>query len=90
MSNSLRHQNTDIFSHTTLDNISVGASCVITGCSLPTTLKLRLEEMGLTTGAELTVLKIAPLGDPLEIRVRGYALCLRKDIAKLFTVTPYK
>ena len=87
MSNNLRRQNIDIFTITTLDNISIGSSCVIEQCSLPQTLKLRLEEMGLTKGAEVTVLKTAPLGDPLEIRVRGYSLCIRKETAKHFRVT---
>ena len=86
MSNNLRHQNTDIFTITTLDRIEVSSSCVIEDCRLPETLKLRLEEMGLTKGAEVTVLKTAPLGDPLEIRVRGYSLCIRKDVARQYTV----
>jgi ferrous iron transport protein A len=38
----------------------------------------RLQEMGLTVGAEFRVVKIAPLGDPVEIEIRGYRLCLRK------------
>ncbi|MCH8274920.1 MAG: ferrous iron transport protein A [Armatimonadetes bacterium] len=38
----------------------------------------RLVEMGLTEGTEFRVVKVAPLGDPVEIEVRGYRLCLRK------------
>lgn len=38
----------------------------------------RLQEMGLTEGTEFTVVKVAPFGDPVEIRLRGYHLCLRK------------
>ena len=38
----------------------------------------RLQEMGLTVGAEFRVVKVAPLGDPVEIEIRGYRLCLRK------------
>jgi len=38
----------------------------------------RLQEMGLTEGTEFTVVKVAPFGDPVEIRLRGYRLCLRK------------
>ena len=74
----------------TLADVAVSQSCVIDGCNLPATLKLRLEEMGLTKGAQVTVLKTAPLGDPMEIRVRGYSLCIRKETAKCFTVTVYK
>lgn len=38
----------------------------------------RLQEMGLTVGTEFEVVKVAPLGDPVEILVRGYRLCLRR------------
>ena len=38
----------------------------------------RLQEMGLTEGTEFTVNKVAPFGDPVEITLRGYRLCLRK------------
>lgn len=38
----------------------------------------RLQEMGLVVGTEFRVVKIAPLGDPIEIALRGYRLCLRK------------
>ena len=38
----------------------------------------RLQEMGLTLGTEFTVVKVAPFGDPVEINLRGYRLCLRK------------
>ncbi|MEI8281308.1 MAG: FeoA domain-containing protein [Armatimonadota bacterium] len=40
---------------------------------------LRLYEMGLVPGTEFKVIKIAPLGDPIEIDLRGYRLCLRKQ-----------
>ena len=86
MSNNLQRQNTGNLSITTLDNICVGSSCVIEDCNLPQALKTRLEEMGLTKGAEVTVLKTAPLGDPMEVRVRGYSLCIRKDLAQHYHV----
>ncbi len=38
----------------------------------------RLQEMGFTVGAEFSIIKVAPLGDPIEIELRGYRLCLRK------------
>ena len=47
---------------------------------------LRLFEMGLVTGTTVTVLRRAPLGDPLEILVRGTRLCLRKGDAARFRV----
>ena len=40
---------------------------------------LRLQEMGLTVGTTFRVVKVAPLGDPVEIELRGYRLCLRRD-----------
>jgi ferrous iron transport protein A len=49
---------------------------------------LRLMEMGLTPGAEVTVIGVAPLGDPLEIEVRGYRLSLRKSEASRVQVDP--
>ena len=87
-SNNLQRQNKDILSVTTLDQVPVGNSCVIVRCSLPEPLGSRLQEMGLTPNTEVTILKTAPLGDPLEIRVRGYSLCLRKETLKAFVVTP--
>lgn len=45
-------------------------------------LRRRLFEMGLTKGVEVCVKKIAPLGDPISIELRGYELCLRKDDLK--------
>ena len=96
MSNNSQRQNIDIFTNHselkqeahlfTLDEIAVGSSCVIVECNLPATLRNRLEEMGLTKGATVTVLKFAPLGDPMEITVRGYSLCIRAETAKAFVV----
>ena len=44
----------------------------------------RLMEMGLTEGAEVLVVKVAPFGDPIEVSVRGYRLCLRKGETHCF------
>ncbi|MDR3186671.1 MAG: ferrous iron transport protein A [Christensenellaceae bacterium] len=44
-------------------------------------LKRRLLDMGVTSGAEITLRRIAPLGDPLEVTIRGYELTLRSDEA---------
>ncbi|NLW62381.1 MAG: ferrous iron transport protein A, partial [Synergistaceae bacterium] len=49
-------------------------------------LKRRIMDMGITKGTELTLKKIAPLGDPLEITVRGYELSLRKSDAEMIEV----
>ena len=50
-------------------------------------LKNRLLSMGLTRGTTVEVIKSAPLGGPIAIRVRDYTLCLRKEDAKLIEVT---
>jgi ferrous iron transport protein A len=47
----------------------------------------RILEMGLTEGEDVQVLRIAPLGDPMELRVRGYSLSLRRREAALIRVT---
>ena len=48
--------------------------------------KRRIMDMGITTGASIFVRKVAPLGDPIEVTVRGYELSLRKDDAELILV----
>jgi len=50
----------------------------------------RLQEMGLTVGTTFRVVKIAPFGDPVEIDLRGYRLCLRKRETQDFEVEPVK
>ncbi|MCD8372424.1 MAG: ferrous iron transport protein A [Clostridia bacterium] len=45
-------------------------------------IRRRLFDMGVTPGAEVTMVKKAPLGDPIEVTIRGYQLTLRKDEAK--------
>lgn len=45
-------------------------------------LKRRIMDMGITKGTEITVRKVAPLGDPIEVNVRGYELSLRKSEAE--------
>lgn len=49
---------------------------------------LRLMEMGLVAGSPVIVKKVAPLGDPLELRVRGYSLSIRRSEALHFSVAP--
>ena len=48
--------------------------------------KRRIMDMGITTGAEIYVRKVAPLGDPIEVTVRGYELSLRKEDAEMIEV----
>ena len=69
-----------------LDSAEVGKKYKIVLCTLPGEVKTRLAELGLVKDSTVVVLKKAPLGDPLEISVRGYSLCLRAKEAKGFTV----
>lgn len=48
----------------------------------------RLQEMGLTVGTSFRVVKVAPFGDPVEIDLRGYRLCLRKQETRNFELEP--
>jgi len=61
-----------------LSALAVGDRGRVCGMDLPGEQRQRLLEMGLTVGTEFQVVRFAPLGDPLEIKVRGYHLSLRK------------
>lgn len=69
-----------------LDEIPIGQSCQILRLDLKSNDSQRLMEMGLTVGSTVKVLKFAPLGDPIEILVRGYHLSLRRAEAHLIFV----
>ena len=66
----------------TLDTLPVGHEAVITTVGGEGSLRCRLLDMGLIPKTRVRVEKIAPLGDPMELRVRGYALSLRKEDAR--------
>ena len=66
----------------TLDTLPVGHEAVITTVGGEGSLRCRLLDMGLFPKTRVRVEKIAPLGDPMELRVRGYALSLRKEDAR--------
>ena len=70
----------------TLRDVPVGADAVIKRLHGKGALKRRVMDMGLTRGTQVHVRKVAPLGDPLELTVRGYALSLRKQYAALVEV----
>jgi len=72
----------------TLKDIAPGGTARIAKLNGQGPVKRRLMEMGLTKGAEVAVRKVAPLGDPIEITVRGYELSLRKDEAAAIDVEP--
>lgn len=66
----------------TLDLLPLGQEAVITAVGGEGALRCRLLDMGLIPRTRLRVEKTAPLGDPIELRVRGYALSLRKEDAR--------
>lgn len=66
----------------TLNDLPVGQSGRITAVGGEGALRLRLLDMGLIPKTVVRVVKIAPLGDPIEISLRGYALTLRREDAK--------
>ena len=70
----------------TLDELKIGESGRILAVDGEGALRCRLLDMGLTPRARVTLQKVAPLGDPIEIRVRGYELTLRIDDARLIRV----
>ena len=65
----------------TLAVFAVGQRGKITGFDLPGEQRQRLLEMGMTTGCEFEVIRFAPLGDPIDVKVRGYHLSIRKHEA---------
>jgi ferrous iron transport protein A len=72
---------------TTLRDLQVGDRARVRGfAEAGGPYRRKLLSMGLTPGAELSVMRVAPLGDPVEIRVRGFALSLRKDEAAALNV----
>ena len=70
----------------TLKNIEGGQSAKVLKIHGEGAIKRRIMDMGITKGAELYVQKVAPLGDPVQITVRGYELSIRKDDAELIEV----
>ncbi len=70
----------------TLDQLSIGASAVITAVGGDGALRCRLLDMGLIPRTRVTLQKVAPMGDPIEIRVRGYDLTLRVEEEKKIEV----
>lgn len=66
----------------TLKDLEIGKSAVVKAIICQGALKRRLIDMGITPGVEVFVRKVAPLGDPIEINLRGYELSLRKADAQ--------
>ena len=72
----------------TLEEVKIGQTVRIARLRGEGAVKRRIMDMGLTKGTEVTVRKIAPLGDPIDITVRGYHLSLRRSDAANIEVIP--
>ena len=70
----------------TLGDAKVGTTVVVTKIEGDSAYKRRIMDMGITKGSELYIRKVAPLGDPVEITVRGYELTVRKADAQCVEV----
>ncbi len=70
----------------TLKEISCGQTVTVRKLEGEGAVKRRIMDMGLTKGVSVTVRKVAPLGDPIEITVRGYELSVRKEDAEKIIV----
>ena len=70
----------------TLGDAKVGTTVVVTKIEGDSAYKRRVMDMGITKGSELFIRKVAPLGDPVEITVRGYELTVRKADAQCVEV----
>lgn len=70
----------------TLKDVKVGATAVVVRLHGEGAVKRRIMDMGLTRGTEVHVRKVAPLGDPMELTVRGYELSVRKADAEMIEV----
>ena len=72
--------------HMTMDELTVGQTGAVKAINAPKQLKRRLMDMGFTKGVGVEVVKMAPMGDPMEVTVRGYELSLRKADASTILV----
>lgn len=71
----------------TLHQLPIGQSAIITKVGGERELRNRFLDMGLIPKTKVTVTKVAPMGDPIEIRLRGYTLTLRVEDAKNIEIT---
>ena len=71
---------------TTLREIPVGGSAIVVKIHGEGATKRRIMDMGITKGTSISVRKVAPLGDPIQLTVRGYELSIRKADAELIEV----
>lgn len=66
----------------TLDTLRAGERGVVEGITAEGAMKRHFLDMGITTGVPITLERVAPFGDPIAVRLRGYSLSLRREEAK--------
>ena len=71
-----------------LKEFAVGESGIVSGVTAAGPIRRRIFDMGITPGADVVLRKAAPLGDPIEITVRGYNLSIRKAEAETIQMKP--
>ena len=71
----------------TLDQLPLGQSAKVTKLTGASAVRRRLMEMGITPAATIQAIRWAPLGDPLDVKVRGYHLSLRREEASAVEIT---
>ena len=70
----------------TVNELKIGERAIVTGLGCSGALRRRIIDMGITPGAVVIMRKAAPMGDPIEINVRGYELSIRRSEAREITV----
>lgn len=75
-----------MFMQKTVNDMKIGEKAVVTGLGCAGALRRRIIDMGITPGALVILRKAAPMGDPLELNVRGYELSIRRSEAKEISV----
>lgn len=73
---------------TTLDTLRPGQCGVVRSVAGAGDARRRLLEMGVVSGTEVRIVRLAPLGDPMEVRLRGYHLSIRRSEARTVVVEP--
>lgn len=76
----------DVSSTQPLTLLAAGKAAIVTEINVPTDMRARLMELGLIVGTPVELVRFAPMGDPVEIKVRGYNLTLRRHEADRITV----
>ncbi len=70
----------------TIDDLQIGQSGTVTYVGGEGALRLRFLDMGLIPGTKICLQKVAPMGDPIQIRLRGYELSIRREDARMIGI----